>query len=109
MAQVVAQTLRSAWPGSTMAPGHQHVPVAGQTLGIYRAISGKWSHGHHPRSQALQDLDMALGSGMCPEVSLAPYGSPGHPISMALGAARSSDTDMVRGGRPDSGPPHGPQ
>ena len=32
---------------------------------------------------------MALGSGMCPEVSMAPYGSTGHPISMALGAARS--------------------
>ncbi|KAL6078588.1 hypothetical protein STEG23_004977 [Scotinomys teguina] len=79
--------LRSS-PDSTTAPVAAQAsqinmaPAVAWPLGIQRALRGNWGHGHHSQTPALgkaMDLDMALGSSSCQDVSLAPGGSTSHP------------------------------
>lgn len=52
------------------------------------------------------DSDMALSSSLVPDLTVAPVAAQVTQISMALMAARLSDTNMVSSGCPDSRHPH---
>lgn len=63
----------SSW-GINMVPNH--------SPGIHRTLGGNWSYKHHPR---VMDSDMALRSGLCPNVSMVPGGSTSLPYQHVPG------------------------